>query len=333
VIPEAYSHVGFTTASLKSLFTGRLDPAAGGPSLFRDLKANGYRIGVFSGQPESFGDISEVVGMARSADTFVDAETLKEERAFSFAAKGSLLVDGRILLRELDRFYGKPPDWSKPAFLYLNFQEAHFPYAHPSTMRILPGAPIARGDIRIENRAALERTYWNAVAYDDWLIGQVIARLKRLGIWDNTLLAVTADHGESLFDDGFLGHGHMINPQQTRIPFLLSAPGIAAAGPVGLDDYRAILLNALGAKLPGRPQGPVFLHIGPLDAPTAIGMAEAGGRLTVMKLETDELSFSDSGFKGRYSQLRGGSPERARADQLIDAWARERWLAHLGRNK
>ncbi|HMJ93198.1 MAG TPA: sulfatase-like hydrolase/transferase, partial [Allosphingosinicella sp.] len=105
-IPEAYSHVGFTTSSLKSLFSGRLDPAAGGPSLFRDLKANGYRIGVFSGQPESFGDISEVVGMKKNADVFVDAETLKAERAFSFAAKGSLLIDGRILLRELDRNLG-----------------------------------------------------------------------------------------------------------------------------------------------------------------------------------------------------------------------------------
>lgn len=331
-IPEAYSHVGFTTSSLKSLFSGRLDPAAGGPSLFRDLKANGYRIGVFSGQPESFGDISEVVGMKKNADVFVDAETLKEERAFSFAAKGSLLIDGRILLRELDREQGRPDAWSKPAFLYLNFQEAHFPYAHPATMQILPGTPIARGDIRIENRAALERTYWNAVAYDDWLVGQIVARLKALGIWENTLLAVTADHGESLFDDGFLGHGHMINSQQTRIPFILSAPGIAAAGPVGLDDYRAILLNALGARVATRPEGPVFQHIGLLDSPTAIGMAGKGGLFTVMNLETDEVSFSESGFKRPYSALRAGSAERARADRLIDEWARQRWIAHLGRH-
>ena len=332
LIPEAYSHVGFTTSSLKSLFSGSLDPAADGPSLFRDLKSNGYRIGVFSGQPESFGDISEVVGMKQNADVFVDAETLKEERAFSFAAKGSLLIDGRILLRELDRNFGRPADWANPAFLYINFQEAHFPYAHPSTMQILPGAPIARGDIRIENRAALERTYWNALAYDDWLIGQVIARLKALGVWENTLLAVTADHGESLFDDGFLGHGHMINAQQTHIPFILSAPGIAAAGPVGLDDYREILLDALGAKVAGRAAGPVFQHIGPLDAPTAIGMAGKGGNFTVMMLESEQVSFSDSGRSARYADLAPGSPERARADALLDRWARERWIAHLARD-
>ena len=331
LVPEAYSHVGFTTSSLKSLFSGRLDPAAGGPSLFRDLKANGYRIGIFSGQPESFGDISEVVGMKKNADVFVDAEILKEERAFSFAAKGSLLIDGRILLRELDRNFGKPADWTKPSFLYINLQEAHFPYSHPSTMQLLPGQPIARSDIRIENRAALERTYWNALAYDDWLIGQVIARLKKLGIWENTLLAVTADHGESLFDDGFLGHGHMINAQQTRIPFILSAPGIAAAGPVGLDDYRSIILSALGAPSAQRPDGPVFQHIGPLDAPTAIGMVAKGGIFTVMMLENEQISFSDSGRSARYADLTPGSPERARADALLQLWARERWAAHLAR--
>jgi hypothetical protein len=330
-LPEAYSHVGFTTASLKSLFSGTLDPAAGGPSLFRDLKARGYRIGVYSGQPESFGDISEVVGMRSSADIFVDAETLKAERAFGFAARGSLLIDGRKLLREFDRGFARPAAWARPTFLYFNFQEAHFPYSHPGMMRLLPGEPIARADISIGNRAALERTFWNAVAYDDWLIGQVIARLKRLGIWDDSLLAVSADHGESLFDDEFLGHGHIINRQQTHIPFILSVPGVRSKGPVGLSDYRRILLRTLGAKLPEPGARPVFQHIGALDAPTAIGMVEAGGIFTVMKLENDELSFSDLGKTARYSDLQPGSPERVRADRLLDLWARQRWIAHLAR--
>jgi hypothetical protein len=331
-LPEAYSHVGFTTASLKSLFSGTLDPAPGGPSLFRDLKASGYRIGVYSGQPESFGDISETVGMRRNADLFVDAETLKAERAFGFAAKGSLLIDGRKLLREFDRSFSRPADWSRPTFLYFNFQEAHFPYSHPGMMRPIPGDPIARSDISIANKAALERTYWNAIACDDWLIGQVIERLKRLGIWDDTLLAVTADHGESLFDDGFLGHGHMINRQQTRIPFILSAPGVRANGPVGLYDYRAVLLRALGADLPKPGGRPVFQHIGPLDDPTEIGMVEGQGIFTVMKMESEEVRIGDSGRPMRYAGLRPGTPERASADRLLNEWARQRWLAHLSRH-
>jgi phosphoglycerol transferase MdoB-like AlkP superfamily enzyme len=312
MVREAYSHVGFTTASLKSLFSGRLDPKPGGPSLFRDLKANGYRIGVISGQPESFGDISETVGMKASADVFVDAETLKEERAFSFAAKGSLLIDGRKLLREYDRAFGPAEGWRRPTFLYMNIQEAHFPYSHPETMRLIKGDPIPRGKIDAANRAWVERTYWNSVAYSDWLVGQLIERLKRAGVWEDTLLVVTADHGESLFDDDFLGHGHIIIRQQTH------------------TDYRPMLLRALGAQgVPEGKGGAVFQHIGGLDWPTSIGMVERGGVWTVMDIETEQVRFSDTGRSGRYSDLAPG--ERARADRLATEWARQRWLAHSGR--
>jgi len=329
---EAYSHVGFTTASLKSLFAGSLDPAPGAPSLFRDLKWAGYRIGIFSGQPESFGDISEVVGMRAAADVFVDAEMLKDERAFGFAAQGSLLVDGRKLLREFDRHFARPADWARPNFAYFNFQEAHFPYAHPATMCILPGLPIARADISAANRAALERTYWNAIAYDDWLVGQVLARLDRLGVREQTLVAVTSDHGESLFDDGFLGHGHMINSQQTQIPFIIGRPGLVPAGPIGLADMRAILRAALGATTPA-PRGIVFQHIGPLSDPAALGMVGPGGARTLVTMEDEMVSFSGRERAIALKALPPGSRDARQAKQLLDLWARERWIAHAARRR
>jgi phosphoglycerol transferase MdoB-like AlkP superfamily enzyme len=325
--PEAYSHVGFTTESLKSLFSGSLDVAPGDPSLFRDLKAHGYRIGVYSGQPESFGGISEAVGMKEKADIFVDADTLKAQRAFSFAAKGSLLIDGRILLSSFDRSFRGAGDWARPTFLYFNFQEAHFPYSHPGTPRLLPGRPVSRGEISAENREQVERTYWNAVAYDDWLVGQLIARLKRMGVWEETLLLVTADHGESLFDDDFLGHGHVINRQQTQIPLILSRPGIDIPRPVGLSDYRSLILRALGANVAIRNQGRVFQHISALRSPAVIGTVEKGGVWTTFELETQQVRLSDQNRNIRYSDLPAASPERKRADRLIDDWGRARWLA------
>ena len=77
--------------------------------------------------------------------------------------------------------------------------------------RFLPGRLAKRSEIKAANRAMVERTYWNAAAYADWLVGQVIARLKAQGVYDRTLILVTGDHGEALFEDGFLGHGHVIN--------------------------------------------------------------------------------------------------------------------------
>jgi hypothetical protein len=328
-VREAYSHVGFTTESGMSIFGGALRPRRGGPSLFRDLKAAGYRIGVFSAAPEDFGGISETVGMRASADLYVDADLLKAERAHESASLGSLALDGRIVLRELDRHFRVAADWARPTFLYVNIQEAHFPYSHPDMPRFLPGRLAKRSEIKAANRAMVERTYWNAAAYSDWLVGQVIARLKAQGVYDDTLIMVTGDHGEALFEEGFLGHGHVINRAQTQVPFILSDPSIKVAGPIGLADYRGILLRALsgGGASPPAARASVFQHIGTLDRPGVVGIVEAGGVWTTLNLETEELWFSDSGRRVRYRELREGSAEKARADRLVDEWERQRWLA------
>lgn len=322
---EAYSHVGFTTQSLQSLFTGELAPGDDRNSLVRDFLANGYEVGVFSGQAEDFGGTADRVGMRRGS-IFVDATTNRNERAFSFAAQGSLTIDGRVLLREFDRRLGRPEAWARPHFLYFNLQSAHFPYSWPGMDRILAGEPIPRGEINAANRAWVAQTYWNATAYNDRLIAAIVARLRRLGVLDDTLIVVTADHGESLFDDGFLGHGHMLSREQTRIPFIVSDPGIEIPQPIGLADMRAIILNAAGAQSALR-RGPVFQYLGSLDRPGSIGLVDRGGDWTIFNLFREAVWTSASGRWQPYRTLPADSAERARADALIDEWAHQRWLA------
>jgi hypothetical protein len=320
---HAYSHVGFTTFSLQSLFTGRLAPVAGGPSLVRDFLANGYEVGIFSGQAEDFGGTAEIVGMREGA-VFVDGEELKEERAFSFAAQGSINVDGRILLREFDRHMGRPEAWGRPNFLYFNFQSAHFPYHAPGMPRLLPGEPVARSGIKAANRDQVARTYWNAIAYNDWLVGQVMARLRRLGVLDRTLIVVTSDHGESLFDDGFLGHGHMLNEQQTRIPFILSDPGIALDGPIGLADMRAIILAAAGATVAPRAPAPgVFQYLGDLDRPGRIGMVDGAGEWILFDPARERVKRGEGPWTP-YASLPEGGADKRLADALLAEWTRQR---------
>lgn len=326
----AFSHVGFTTGSLKALFSGRLEPRAGDPSLFRDLKRGGYRIAVFSGQPEDFGDIARVTGMRQASDIFVDAETLKADRAFSFAAQGSLLVDERRLLAAFDARLGRKGAWARPNFVYFNFQSAHFPYHHPGMADLIDPHPLARNEIGIGRRDDVARTYWNAVAWSDRMIGAVIARLKMLGVWKDTLLVVTADHGESLFDDGFLGHGHIVNRIQTHIPLVLSAPHVDLSGAIGLSDYRDLIRRVLANAPQPRRSQPVFQYIGPLDMPTVIGMAEADGRQTSLNLETRDVTFIETGRVAPLASLAPGSPAQARARRLIREWEQRRWDAHRG---
>lgn len=321
----AYSHVGFTTESLKSLFSGQLAPRAGDPSLFRDLAASGYRIGVFSGQPEDFGGIAETVGMREAAEVFVDAETLRDKRAFDFAAQGSLLVDESHLLAAFDATLGAE-DWeAQPHFAYFNFQSPHFPYHHVGVPARLTDAPIERGAIAAERADDVRATYWNAVANADAWLGEVIARLKARGVWDDTLLIVTGDHGEDLFEDGFLGHGHVINRRQFGTVLVVNRTGVLPPGPLALADYREILTAAIRGEPPPSPAAPPFLHIGPLDAPTAIGLAGPGA-LTSLRLDTGEACLVERGECAPHRSFTGA--DRARIDALIARWGSERWRAH-----
>lgn len=325
VVVPSFSHVAFTTASLKSIFSGQLAPKAGAPSLFRDLSANGYRIGVLSGQPEDFGDISATVAMRENADVYVDAETLRDKRAFGFAAQGSLLIDEKFLMQAFDTYFGKGRDWDKPVFLYTNFQSPHFPYHHDGMPQRLTDRPIPRDQISAANRAWVEATYWNAVAASDQWLGELIDRLKRLGVWDNTILIVTGDHGEDLFEGGFLGHGHIINRRQFSTFLATNRPRILPRGPIGLSDYRAIMLAALAGSPVTQPAAKPFLHIGPLDTPTQIGLSDGTGALATLRLDTREACFPDAGRCAPYDKL--APADRARIDAVIRRWGSERWAA------
>ena len=329
---EAYSHIGFTNPSLRTLLTGRMDPARPAPSLFSDFRHAGYRVAVLSSQSEDFGGIAAATGMRENTDLLIDARILKKESLNPLTADVALLLDGRVLLREMDKHLGRRADWSRPTFLYMNVQASHYPYSFPGAPQILEGQPVPRGKIRYENREWTRRTYWNSVAYGDWLVGQIVARLKRLGILDDGVVLVLADHGEELFEHDYAGHGQRLNDIQTRIPFVLSRRDVAIPRPVGVADVRGLLLRAAGAEVPAPEAGrPVFQYTVELERPDEIAMVEAGRRRTVIDLTAGSRLFGgrraeDSGSYRDWpmtaAQAKGGSSrshvERERCDRQME---------------
>jgi hypothetical protein len=324
--PEAYSNFGLTAAALKTIFSGRVAPAPGGPSLFRDFRAAGYRVGIFSGQAEDFGGIAAAAGMRETSDIYVDAETLSAAPPASFGTHSALLADGRDLLREMDRHLVA---WDRPTFLYFNLQPPHFPYSQPGTPDFLPGRPIPRGEIRAANRHWVARNYWNSVAYADWLVGEVVRRLKAAGVYERSVIVAVGDHGEELFENGYIGHGQVLNDLQTRVPLIFSTPGIPVPRPAGLDDVRRLVLAAAGAAIAPPPDGPVFQFVGRFERPSTIGFVERGGRRTTLALHDGAVWTSDAGSAGRYADLPAGSALRRKVDGLVDLWAFHRWERHL----
>jgi hypothetical protein len=99
-------------------------------------------------------------------------------------------------------------------------------------------------------------------------------------------VVITGDHGESLFDEGFLGHGYGLNDAQTRVPFIAVNLPMRVPDPVSQIDVRAALNDALRVppELPATPvlqasARPVFQYLGDLRRPRQIAFLQDGRRV------------------------------------------------------
>jgi phosphoglycerol transferase MdoB-like AlkP superfamily enzyme len=326
---QAYAHCAFTVPAKSCLFTGSVTHGDPGDSLFITLQRQGYEISVFSSMDETFGNLDDGVGMERASTFFFDARQAKADRVFPFTAPGSLTLDDQHLFRVIA---GRLPamNWRKPQFLYINFQAAHYPYHYSSMPQLLAGDPIPQGQIGPRQQEWVARTYWNALSFVDGLCGKLLAELQRLKVLDDTVVAFVGDHGESLYEDGTLGHGHALNEIQTRIPFLLSVPGLRAEEPIGQAEAMPLLLRAIGLEREHPDQeeptsGPkaVFQYIGDLQQPVQIGLVERNERRTILDFRTRQAFFNYRQESVPYQEL-GRLPELSDAVQrLIAEWKRQ----------
>jgi arylsulfatase A-like enzyme len=103
--------------------------------------------------------------------------------------------------------------------------------------------------------------YDGAVSDFDDTAGEVLRGLDERGLTDSTIVIVTSDHGEDLYDPGStLGHGTNFfgGDQSTHIPMLMRVPGRPAGKVDGLTrtvDVAPTLLSVLGLKVPSAMQG------------------------------------------------------------------------------
>ncbi|WP_146618142.1 sulfatase family protein [Lujinxingia litoralis] len=62
--------------------------------------------------------------------------------------------------------------------------------------------------------------YKNEITYNDNAFGHLRAELERMGIWDETLVVVTSDHGEEFWEHGSVGHGHNVHQEMVHVPLI-----------------------------------------------------------------------------------------------------------------
>lgn len=167
----------------------------------------------------------------------------------------------------------------KPFFLYIHTIDPHVPYRPPEEFLGLYGDTnykgqvnfrtnalflehVKMGKIRLNarDRAHLEALYDGEISYHDVNFATILDALKKRGYEDDTLVIVTADHGEEFWDHGSVGHGHNVYQELLHIPYFIRHPGIKRPGTsldeaVSLTDLAPTILDALGKSIPEEMSG------------------------------------------------------------------------------
>ena len=157
----------------------------------------------------------------------------------------------------------------------------------------------------------------------DQAIGETLAAVeRRLGHRPGVI--VTSDHGESLFDEGFLGHGYALNDVQTRIPLIVRGLPIVIEQPFGQSDLRNAVTTALSSAQPDvppravvRPDKSVFQYLGTIERPRQIALRTEHGSL-VYDFRTNTPASVDVGSTGPSAS----SNPAERLTMLVHLWER-----------
>jgi arylsulfatase A-like enzyme len=99
------------------------------------------------------------------------------------------------------------------------------------TMAFMTALEDGRIDSSAEIHARLMELYGSEIAFNDQHFGGLLDRLKRVGLYESTLIVLVSDHGEEFDDHGWWRHGKTLYREQLEVPLIVKWPG----GPGGHD--------------------------------------------------------------------------------------------------
>jgi len=318
----AFSHNGYTAQSRHHLFSGSLAGLREPGTLIDDFKSNGYQVAYFSGQDESFGGSEFAVGFDR-ADVAYDARLEPNRRYSTFTTAGSLAVPFSVVTEKIRGFLAARNSVN-PLLLCVNLHDTHFPYHHAGIQPLISRAAVRRGDISPTRRRDLRDMYLNTAANVDRAVGEILDDARR-ALGSEAAVIVTSDHGESLYEDDFLGHGYALNDAQTRIPLIIKGLPLRVHEPFAQSDLRDGLRRAL--SVPGDAGGPlliadrskrVFQYLGNLPRPRQIGFVTHEGR-TIYDFRNRRVRFPGTDWQ-QTKVLSGERLQHFR--ELVQFWER-----------
>ncbi|MFT5052691.1 MAG: arylsulfatase A-like enzyme [Chlamydiales bacterium] len=285
VFDEAYAQAPITRPSLSSLMTGRMP---------REIGTIPENIGILGPEARTLAEIlgehgiqtaavvsngilqggTMTVGLGQGFDVYDDSMPTREQNRELFERVASGTSDAAI-------------DWlseqaQDPFFLWVHYQDPHGPYNPPladmgpeaqpaaDLQETLPDGHSESGRSQIPNYqqiAGLDSTalyrarYEGEIRYFDRELGRLFDFLRERELFDDALVIVSADHGESLGEHGFwFCHGENLDRAVVRIPLIVRSPrapgvnttrnpqlpGRRCTEPIALLDLFPTILEAFG---------------------------------------------------------------------------------------
>jgi choline-sulfatase len=241
VFDHATATVPLTFPSHSSIFTGLVPPHHGvrdNGGFFLDdarvtlaerLKGAGFATGAFVGAWV----LERKWGLAQGFDEYSDKFDLSKYKVISLGTvqkPGDEVMDGALAWLETVQ--------QKRFFAWVHLYDPHSPYEPPE-----PFASRYRS-----------QPYLGEIAYADQVVGRLLGWLRQKGLFERTLVVLTADHGESLGDHGESTHAYFVYDSTTHVPLVVRTPwGIRGrrAAQVSSVDLMPTVLDLLG--LPPQP--------------------------------------------------------------------------------
>ena len=180
------------------------------------------------------------------------------------------------------------------------------------------------------DRERIRAIYDSTVSYNDKHLGRLLKALEQKGVRDKTMIVITADHGEELWDYGKIGHGNSVRHELVAVPLIIHYPplfgsGVKVTEGVDAGSIFPTIMDALGAPIPARVQTETLL-------PLAQGLGRGYPRPSMatqlefahtMRLEEWKLRVGGKGVPRLYDL---SSKERERKDLSNKMLYETRWI-------
>jgi arylsulfatase A-like enzyme len=145
------------------------------------------------------------------------------------------------------------------------------------------------------DRERLAALYDAEISQHDHFFGQFIERMTRLGLWENTLVIITSDHGEEFNDHGSWGHGHSVYQELLRVPLIFRLPGAVPAEQRIADAVGTLSIPATALDVLGLP--PMPLAEGPSLAGYFQGLPLAGPQVAFSDFQEERRVITSRRWK------------------------------------